>query len=65
MEIGETTSIDFTLYNETFSRDADKTSNQIAHDEVLKMQKENSLYGKIKKLFSFRKKNNEEEAITS
>ena len=64
MEIGETTTIDFTLYNDTFNRDNDKTSNQVAHDEVKKMQKENSLLAKIENLFKFGKKN-KEEAITS
>ena len=65
MEIGETTEIDFTLYNETFSREDNKTSNQIAHDEVIKMQKEGSLLGKIGKLFKLRKDKVEEEAIAS
>ena len=65
MEIGEKTTIDFTLYNKTFNRDDDKTSNQIAHDEVLKMQKENSLLGKVGKIFKFGNKKDEEEAIPS
>ena len=65
MEIGETTEIDFTLYNETFSREDNKTSNQVAHDEVIKMQKEGSVLGKIGKLFKFGKKNIEEEAVAS
>jgi len=56
MEIGETTTIDFTLYNKTFSRKKNKTMNQIAHDEVLKMQEESSLLTKVGKLFKFNKK---------
>jgi len=65
MEIGESTTIDFTLYNKTFNREDNKTSNQIAHEEVLKMQKENSLLGKVRKLFKFGNKKVEEEAIPS
>lgn len=66
MEIGESTTIDFTLYNETFNREDNKTSNQVAHDEVIKMQKEDSLLGKIGKVFKFgKKKAEEEEALAS
>ena len=65
MDIGETTEIDFTLYNNTFNRVDNKTSNQVAHDEVLKMQKESSLLGKVGKIFKFGSKKVEEEAITS
>ena len=54
MEIGETTTIDFTLYNKTFSRKKNKTLNQIAHDEVLKMQAEDSLLAKAGRLFKFK-----------
>jgi len=64
MEVGETTTIDFTLYNNTFDRDNNKTSNQVALDEIKKMQKEKSLLLKLKKLFKFSNKN-KEEAITS
>ncbi|MCF6189141.1 MAG: hypothetical protein L3J51_01530 [Cocleimonas sp.] len=56
MEIGETTTLDFTLYNKTFSRKKDKTVNQIAHDEVMKMQEESSLLAKAGKIFKFNKK---------
>lgn len=59
METGETTTIDFTLYNKTFSRKENKTVNQIAHDEVLKIQEESSLLTKVGKLFKFNKKSYE------
>jgi hypothetical protein len=65
MEIGESTTIDFTLYNNTFNRADNKTSNQVARDEVLKMQKEGSLLGKVRKIFKFGNKKVEEEAIAS
>jgi hypothetical protein len=69
MDIGETTSIDFTLFNKTFKRDVNKTPNQVAHDEVLKMEKEgnsllNSLRGKAGKLFKS-KKEKKTEAVAS
>jgi len=64
MEVGETTTIDFTLYNDTFNRENNKTSNQVAFDEVKRMQQENSFFGKIEKLFKFGKKSRD-EAITS
>jgi len=56
MEVGETTTIDFTLYNKTFNRDKNKTVNQIAHDEVVKMKKENSFLSKAGSLFKSKKK---------
>ena len=56
LEIGESTTLDFTLYNKTFSRKQDKTANQIAYDEVLKMQEENYLLTKAGKIFKFNKK---------
>ena len=56
MEIGETTTIDFTLYNKTFNRNKNKTVNQIALDEVLKAQEDSSLLAKAGKLFKFNKK---------
>lgn len=64
MEVGEETTIDFTLFNNTFSRKDDKTPNQTAHDEVLKMIKENSLLGRVSKLFKF-KKSKTKEAVAS
>ena len=65
MEIGETTTIDFALYNETFSRKINKTVNQVAHDEIVKMQNEYSLLGKFRKVFTTEKKNIEEKTLTS
>ncbi len=67
MEIGELTTIDFTLYNETFKRDINKTPNQIAYDEIIASQKKNSLLSKAAELFKvkLKKKNKEEEAVTS
>ncbi len=59
MEIGETTTIDFTLYNKTFSRKENKTVNQIAYDKILKTEKKSSLLAKAGKLF---KKNKKETA---
>jgi len=65
MEAGEKTTIDFTLYNDTFNREDNKTSNQIAHDEVIKMQQEGSFLGKVGKIFKFGKRKVEEETVTS
>ena len=63
MEIGETTTIDFTLYNKTFSRKKDKTSNQIAHDEVVKMEEEQNLLQKLSKVFKVAGKKQAEAPI--
>ncbi len=60
LEIGESTTLDFTLYNKTFSRKQDKTANQIAHDEVMKMQEKNYLLSKAGKIFKFNKKKTDE-----
>jgi len=66
MEIGELTTIDFTLYNKTFKRDIDKTPNQIAHDEIIESQKKNSLLGKAGNLLKAKfKKKEKEEAVAS
>lgn len=67
MEIGELTTIDFTLYNKTFKRDINKTPNQIAYDEIIASQKKNALLGRIGDLFrsKFKAKDKEEEAVTS
>ena len=65
LEVGEKTTIDFTLYNNTFNREDNKTSNQVAHDEVMRMQREGSLLGKIGRIFTFSKRKPDKEAVTS
>jgi len=56
MEVGELTTIDFTLYNKTFKRDINKTPNQIAYDEIINSQKKSSLLSKIENFFKSKKK---------
>ncbi len=57
MELGETTTIDFDSYNTCYDREQNKTCNQVAYDEVLKMKKEQRFFYKLGQLFKASPKN--------
>ena len=51
MEIGEAIDVEFEAYNKVYYRDLDKTINQLAYDTVLEMEKEQTFFYRIKKIF--------------
>ena len=65
LEVGEKTTIDFKLYNDTSNCEDNKTSNQVAYDEVMRMQKERSFLGRIGRIFTSSKRKAIKETITS
>lgn len=49
LEVGETIEVEFDFYNKVYSRELDKTVNQVAYDTVIEMEKEKNFFYRIAK----------------